>query len=131
MSSPSRASATLPTVTLFEHEAISYDELGVHSDDQFLSELEQLNALSGEDLVRLGRRHLRATKFVGVSPEMSHHGIDSLAAGFGVLDSIEPSLPGGPDGSSVHPGLHTTCVLQNERSIAALRSLRHPLSLSF
>lgn len=80
MRSPSRVSATLPTVTLFEHEAISYDELGVHSDAQFSSELEQLNVLSGEDLVRLGRRHLRATQFVGVSPEQSHHGIDGLAA---------------------------------------------------
>lgn len=66
MRPPDRLSPMAPTVTLFEHEAVSYDDLGVHADGQFVGDLERVNTALGEDLVRLGRKQLRATQFVGV-----------------------------------------------------------------
>ena len=63
---PGRVPQKLPTVTLFEHDAVSYEELGLNADGHAVGELEQLNAMAGEDLVRLGRTHLKASQFVGV-----------------------------------------------------------------
>ncbi len=54
------------TITLFEHSAISYEELGVEPNGEAIIELERLNTSLGEDLVKLDKKHLRATKYVGV-----------------------------------------------------------------
>ncbi len=54
------------TVTLFEHQWRSYDSLGWGANHPAVNELEQLNESCGEELLRLGRRGLRASHFVGV-----------------------------------------------------------------
>jgi 5-methylcytosine-specific restriction enzyme subunit McrC len=54
------------TITLFEHQACSYDSLGWSAAHPALSEIEKLNESCGDELLRLGRRELRASHFVGV-----------------------------------------------------------------
>ncbi len=54
------------TITLFEHQARSYESLGWSTTHPAINELERLNEVWGEELLRLGRRELRASHFVGV-----------------------------------------------------------------
>ncbi len=54
------------TITLFEHQARSYESLGWSVTHPAVNELERLNESCGEELLRLGRRELRASSFVGV-----------------------------------------------------------------
>src|SRR5215212_7984327 len=53
-------------ITLFEHQARSYESLGWNMTHPAVNELEQLNESCGEELLRLGRRDLRASSFVGL-----------------------------------------------------------------
>ena len=50
------------THTLFEYEALTYDELDVEPDSRGLRELEHRNESAGAELVELGRTRLRATQ---------------------------------------------------------------------
>lgn len=52
--------------TLFERQTISYQALGLTANDPLLEILERLNQNSGKELIRLERKGLRATQFVGV-----------------------------------------------------------------
>lgn len=54
------------TITLFEHQVRSYESLGWSTTHPAVNELERLNESCGEELLRLGRRDLRASSFVGV-----------------------------------------------------------------
>jgi 5-methylcytosine-specific restriction enzyme subunit McrC len=53
-------------ITLFERQTISYQALGLTANDPLLEILERLNQNSGKELIRLERKGLRATQFVGV-----------------------------------------------------------------
>ena len=53
-------------ITLFERQAISYQALGVKPDDPLLESVDRLNQSSGNELIRLERKGLRAMQFVGV-----------------------------------------------------------------
>src|SRR6266540_2076643 len=52
------------TITLFEHQSRAYSEIGLS--ERVLAELERLNALAGQEILRLGRKELRANSLVGV-----------------------------------------------------------------
>jgi len=54
------------THTIFEHEKISFKELGIEHDHPLLSQLEQLNIHAGDDLVTIGRDFLKASQYVGI-----------------------------------------------------------------
>jgi 5-methylcytosine-specific restriction enzyme subunit McrC len=54
------------TITLFEHQARSYESLGWSTNHPAVNELERLNKSCGEEMLRLGRGELRASHFVGV-----------------------------------------------------------------
>lgn len=56
----------MTVITLFEHQSCSYADLGWTMDNPVLAQLEQFNNAAGRELVRVGRRHLRATQHVGV-----------------------------------------------------------------
>ncbi len=102
MNALNRLSSKTQTITLFEYEAIPYEVLGVEPDSEVLGELEKLNASSGEDLVKLERKQLRATRFVGVMrtrsltlqvlPKIDHDG--SPEAGGEALKRAERSAAG-------------------------------------
>lgn len=54
------------TVNLFEHQKISYEELGWTSGNPYLELLENLNDTSSDTLIEIGRHSLKATQYVGV-----------------------------------------------------------------
>src|SRR5215207_9473057 len=54
------------TITLFEHQTVSYDALGWSATHPAVNAIEKLNEACGEELLRLGRKELRASHFVGV-----------------------------------------------------------------
>lgn len=56
----------MAVVTLFEHQAVSYEALGWTATHPAVNEIERLNYAYGEELLQVGRRGLRATHFVGV-----------------------------------------------------------------
>jgi 5-methylcytosine-specific restriction enzyme subunit McrC len=56
----------LQTYTLFEHESVSYVQLGWSQDDTRIEQLEKLNNSCGAELLHLGRHQLRASKYVGL-----------------------------------------------------------------
>ena len=53
-------------ITLFERQTIPYQSLGLTASDPLLEIMERLNQNSGKELIRLERKGLRATQFVGV-----------------------------------------------------------------
>ena len=53
-------------ITLFERQAIPYQALGLQANDPLLEALDRLNQSAGVELIRLERKGLRATQFVGV-----------------------------------------------------------------
>jgi 5-methylcytosine-specific restriction enzyme subunit McrC len=53
-------------ITLFERQTIPYQSLGLTANDPLLEILDRLNQNSGKELIRLERKGLRATQFVGV-----------------------------------------------------------------
>jgi 5-methylcytosine-specific restriction enzyme subunit McrC len=54
------------TITLFEHQSISYEELGFYPDHPVIDALDQLNNLFGKTYIQLGLRSLKATAYVGI-----------------------------------------------------------------
>ena len=52
-------------ITLFERQTIPYQALGLTDNDPFLETLDRLNKSAGKELIRLERKGLRATQFVG------------------------------------------------------------------
>ncbi|NLE61564.1 MAG: hypothetical protein GX616_24695 [Planctomycetes bacterium] len=56
----------MQAITLFEHQARSYAELGWRADAAVLMALERLNAAAGSELIRVSRHELGATQHVGV-----------------------------------------------------------------
>ena len=54
------------TLTLFEQRNIEYSQLGLLPDDPLIEALENLNKQSKRELIRLERKSLRTTQFVGV-----------------------------------------------------------------
>ncbi|MGB9799818.1 MAG: McrC family protein [Thermanaerothrix sp.] len=55
-----------PVVTLFEHQRVSYAELGLDANASILQVLDRLNAQSKTDLIVLERTALRTTQYVGI-----------------------------------------------------------------
>jgi 5-methylcytosine-specific restriction endonuclease McrBC regulatory subunit McrC len=53
-------------ITLFEHQRQSYDALGIADNHPALARIEQLNEKHHVEMLRVGRRHLSATHYVGV-----------------------------------------------------------------
>lgn len=56
----------MSTITLFEHQERSYAELGWGPSSSAIEQLESLNKVSGTELIQLGHKRLKATRFVGV-----------------------------------------------------------------
>lgn len=59
------------TITLYEHQSISYDSAGLFPQqpsarERLLDAIERLNAASGLEILHLGRKSLRANSLVGV-----------------------------------------------------------------
>lgn len=54
------------TITLFEHQKKSFQDLQLPSDDPVLSQLELLNASQKAELIHVGRHGLKARQYVGV-----------------------------------------------------------------
>lgn len=52
--------------TLFERQAISYPALGLPANDLLLETLDRLNQNAGKELIRLERKGVRTTQYVGV-----------------------------------------------------------------
>lgn len=53
-------------ITLFERQTVPYQALGLTANDPLLEILDHLNQNAGKELIRLERKGLRATQFVGV-----------------------------------------------------------------
>ncbi len=53
-------------ITLFERQTVTYQALGLTANDPLLEILDRLNQNSEKELIRLERKGLRATQFVGV-----------------------------------------------------------------
>ena len=53
-------------ITLFERQAIPYPTLGLAANDPLLETLDRLNQNAGKELIRLERKGLRTTQYVGV-----------------------------------------------------------------
>jgi len=73
-------------ITLFERQAISFENLGLPADDPLLDILDRLNQNAGNELIQLERKGLRATQFVGVIQAGTH------------LIQILPKIDCDPDG---------------------------------
>jgi 5-methylcytosine-specific restriction enzyme subunit McrC len=58
--------AATKIVTLFEHEEIAYASLGLRVDHPILQTIEDLNRVCGQEVIKVGRRTLRAGHMVGV-----------------------------------------------------------------
>jgi len=56
----------MPTITLFEHQRVSYNQLGWSHDDPSLSMLESLNEATSAEIISVGRHGLKATQYVGI-----------------------------------------------------------------
>lgn len=54
------------TITLYEYQKCSYDEISGFHVDRILDSIENLNKASNSTLFQLGRDHLTATQFVGM-----------------------------------------------------------------
>jgi 5-methylcytosine-specific restriction enzyme subunit McrC len=53
-------------ITLFEHQSLPYQNSQLSANDPLVEMLDRLNQSAGRELVRLERKGLRATQFVGV-----------------------------------------------------------------
>ena len=78
-------------ITLFEHQAISYQELGLPANDPLLDTLDRLNKSAGTNLLQPERNGMRATQYVGV-----------IQAG-ALLFQILPKIDCDPDGHAEAP----------------------------
>ena len=56
----------MPVITLFEHQEISYNELGLISDHPIVKGIEQINEISNNEILILKREGIKATQYVGV-----------------------------------------------------------------
>jgi 5-methylcytosine-specific restriction enzyme subunit McrC len=56
----------LKSITLYEHQPISYQELGWPSGSPYPDLLDQLNNAAGDTIIQVGRKSLKATQYVGV-----------------------------------------------------------------
>jgi 5-methylcytosine-specific restriction enzyme subunit McrC len=84
-------------ITLFEHQAIPYQALGLPVNDPLLDTLDRLNQSAGKDLIHLERNGMRATQYVGVIQVGAHL--------FQILPKIDCDPDGrieAPDGSMPH-----------------------------
>jgi 5-methylcytosine-specific restriction enzyme subunit McrC len=59
-------------ITLFEHQPIPYQELGLPANDPLMDTLDRLNKSAGKELIQLERNGLRATQYVGVIQVGAH-----------------------------------------------------------
>ena len=59
-------------ITLFERQFIPYQALGLTANDPLLEILDRVNQNCGKELIRLERKGLRATQFVGVIQAGGH-----------------------------------------------------------
>lgn len=63
---PGQWRQALRTITLFEHQKKSFQDLLLAPDDPVLSEIERLNQAQKTELIRIGRHDLSARQYVGV-----------------------------------------------------------------
>jgi len=56
----------LPGITLFEHQRISFRDLGWSIDHPYLDLLESLNESAGDTIIQVGRKSVKAAQYVGV-----------------------------------------------------------------
>jgi 5-methylcytosine-specific restriction enzyme subunit McrC len=102
-------------ITLFEHQAISYQELGLPANDPLLDTLDRLNQDAGLDLIQLERQGLRATQYVGVIQAGAH------------LFQILPKIDCDPEGYADAPAGSMPYDLAAD---SAARNFMHMLSLA-
>jgi hypothetical protein len=57
--------SALAVITLFERQAVPYEILGITSGDSILDSLDQLNQRSGQTIIELERRKIRARNVRG------------------------------------------------------------------
>lgn len=122
----------MPSVTLFEHQSISFDRLGWTPDSPYLELLDRLVAASDNPPIHVGRSTIKATQFVG----LVRVGDLSLQ----ILPKIDYALSGDPEapvGSEPKGAAERTAMLNllhmlsyaedlaiKEESVAHLGSLR-------
>ena len=56
----------MKTITIFEHQRISYYDLGWESESLYPDLIEQLNNESADTIIQVGRKSIKATHYVGV-----------------------------------------------------------------
>ncbi len=100
-------------ITLFEHQSITYQALGLPVNDPFLEVLDRINQSAGIELIQLGRRQLRATQYVGVIQAGSH------------LIQILPKIDCDPDGFADAP---ISSRAHDLAAISAARNFMHLLA---
>ena len=59
-------------ITFFKRQFIPYQALGLIANDPLLEILDRVNQNCGKELIRLERKELRATQFVGVIQARGH-----------------------------------------------------------
>jgi 5-methylcytosine-specific restriction enzyme subunit McrC len=102
-------------ITFFEHQAISYQSLGLPANDPLLDALNRLNQNAGKELIQLERQGLRATQYVGV-----------IQAG-AYLIQILPKIDCDPDGRAEAP---TGSRPHDLAVTSAARNFMHLLNLA-
>ncbi len=112
--------AVSKVVTLFEHQTILYQSLGLPANDPLLDTLDRLNQSAGKELIQLERNGLRATQYVGVIQAGAH------------LIQILPKIDCDPDGRSEAPAgsmPHDLAANSAARNFMHLLSHAHRLKL--
>jgi len=102
-------------ITLFEHQAISYQELGLPANDPLFYTLDRINQDAGLDLIQLELHGLRATQYVGVIQAGAH------------LFQILPKIDCDPEGYADAPAGSMPYDLAAD---SAARNFIHLLSLA-
>lgn len=107
-------------ITIFEHQAIPYQSLGLPTNDPLLDTLERLNQNAGKEIIQLQRNGLRATQYVGV-----------IQAGARIIQ-ILPKIDCDPDGRAEAPDgsmAHDLAANSAARNFMHLLSLAHRMKV--
>ena len=122
----------MPSITLFEHQSVSFDRLGWTRESPYLELLDRLVSASDNPPIHVGRNAIKATQFVGLVR------VGDLS--FQILPKIDYALSGDPEApaGSVPRGVAERTAMLNllhmlsyaedlaiqEESVAKLGSVR-------
>lgn len=87
------------TITFYEHQVRSYQEIGLPPDHPVFEQIDQINRQGKKEIITLGRKSIRANEMVGLVR------VDQIT--FQILPKIDRGA-GGPDGPA---GMANTAVL--------------------